>query len=691
MLKQSIKDIVSITLLAFWLIGCGSNPKRVVQNNIYDEQFYDLISEHRRDPTEVSYSFLWDAYLKSSQPQDSGTKHNQYLAIKTQLQSGDKTCEDINWQEIVRLNYWSIKPHLSAAECYTQQGDLNSAKYHEDFVAMILQGVFASGTGTEYYNAYEVASWGDVEDILELAGMKSIDNIFEIQAGGQAMYYKVIAEDLESGKQQDIYFDNIRFMNSAMGYEGIFGGREQILGASLVSTMANENSHAAIALGDFLIAEGEIALAVESYLKATIFGSPVAYIKLAEVCLTKKYPQLSNEVCLEFLVEAAELGIADAYILLSTLYKEGIWLFKDMEIANQFFQLAKQKLGEAEVQSRLGSYYASGYFGDKNKQTIAYFSKAAELGKINTEYVELLRKKIEDKSKDADKAKEKISQFAKREDPPSLALLGAWKLFEASEKEDGEALEVAYEYIKRSAQTGLPRAQFMLSTMLRHGIGTKIDRVAAQDWLVKSANSWYMLAQYDLALYYKNIADRLAELNVFKSNTASSSAFNWMRAAAIQGHDKAIGQLGSFHSSGFGTQVNYEQAALWYKIGVKRDDLVSLIGLGELHRYGQGVANDLAKTIELFTRASEKGSLWATNELGRIYQLADGSFLDHEKSRLWFNKAAAKNYKWAQYNLGLIYEKGTGVEENIELAKEWYKKAAGQGHPQASQRLAALE
>jgi len=684
------------------LSGCAT--KKLTNINSNDNAFWKKVERHKNTPSDISYKELWETYLKSSQPEDSGTKHNQYLETVAKLDAGEKTCSDIDWDSMVRLNYWSIKPHLSAASCKTELGDLVGAQYHQDFVATILEGVFSSGRGENYYDAYEVASWGDVEDILELAGMKSIDNTLELMAANQAVYYVVIAEDLETGMQQNIYFDNIRFMNAAMGFQGRFAHRGEALGVSIASTLANDNSHSAIAFGDISAANENYQQASEAYLKATILGSPVAYLRLASLCLLKQLPALSEEICLEYVGNAAEMGLAEAYIVLAGLYQEGIWVNKDIDLAKDFIEIAKQKLKPGYAYNLLGEMYTTGIFGEKNEyKSLRLFADAEALGAISTQYVEQFRLEVENNTEKAEDARNKLRELADSGDAMSQALTGAWLLLKSDKQSQQALIKESFEYITNSAQQGLPRAQYMLGTMYQYGIGTKKDVVNGLEWFKKAARSWHRSAQYEVAKDLKMSADKYKEtistlknlkldrqfFNVANADSAEQ-AFNTMRASAIQGLTKAIVEMGFYHRNGIGTEVDYKKAAFWYKIGVERESLNAMEHYADLLRNGYGVEVNTEAALTLLEKAAKKGSLWATNELGRMHQAGQGTAIDLQKARVWFLKAAEGNYQWSQYNLGQIYEIGNGVEVDLEKAMEWYQKASTQGHQQATQRLTIL-
>ncbi|MDC0603176.1 hypothetical protein OAP14_09160, partial [Aliiglaciecola sp.] len=162
--------LISILLFSLILFGCKStkNEPLAPVNIDYNQKFEELLGQFKADGNSVSYEEMWHVYLKSDQIQNSAVKQDDYLDILNQLESGQKNCDEIDWLFITSQNFWSIKPHISAATCYEMIGDGLKSNYHNSAVEFLLTGILSSGDGTNYYSAYEVATWGDASDFIEL-------------------------------------------------------------------------------------------------------------------------------------------------------------------------------------------------------------------------------------------------------------------------------------------------------------------------------------------------------------------------------------------------------------------------------------------------------------------------------------------------------------------------------------------
>jgi uncharacterized protein len=683
------------------LVGCllisGCASKMSVQEKP-DNQIHQLVENYRMGDPSITYEKLWEAYLQSSQTENTSIVHDQYLTKKNQLDAGVVECHQVDWEALVKLNYWSIQPHLTAADCLLKAGNLKDAEFHENFVGMILQGIFSSGTGKHYYDAFEVASWGDVEDVLNLAGYRTIDQYLELRGAAQGVYYVVVAEDSQTGMQEEIFFDNIRFINSALGFNSRLGDRSKSLGQMLVEEMANSNSHVAIALGDMLVAEKEYESAAEWYIKASLSDSPIAFIKVALLCLKNRLPSYSDGACLEFVAKGAELEYANAYVLLSALYTEGIWVEKDNQLAHDFMQAASNKKGEGKAYAELASLYRSGLFGEDNEvRAMTYYQKASQLGVVEDEYVSQLRGSAfndDGEIQDTEKARQEILTLAENGNELAQTYIGAHYIYQGNKHDDVELARLGIDYIRKAAEQKLPHAQHLMGLAYKFGFGIGKDYEEAIAWFYKAAQSWDADSQYEVASYLRHEATKsLAQGDangILLAEQNSGYAFDWMNSAARQGHVDAINSLGYYYNNGIGTTKNLESAASLYKIAFELNHKYGSYNYAHMLRYGQGVTTDYPRALKGFQQAADQGHAGSANEIGLMYENGVGVDKNLTEAFKWFRKAAQDDYQWAQYNLGRCYEFGLGVNTDIALAKEWYKKAAAQGHAESKKRLGVL-
>lgn len=698
----NIRTLV-ILFSSILLVSCA-NKKNLIHSG--DSAFFSKIEQYKNSPQSVNYNSLWEAYLDSTQAEDSATKHDKYLQALSKVQSGEIDCQEVNWNEIIESNYWSIKPHLTAANCLSQNNELTKAAFHRNFVEFILQGVFASGSGTHYYNAYKAASWGDIEDIIELAGYKSIDHYLRLIGANQGVYYVVIVEDAETGIQQEIYFDNINFLNSALGYGGRFGSRELTLGLAVASSLAEHNSQAAVAYAQIFTQDEQYENAAKWYLKATLLGSSVAYLKLVQLCLKDKITDYSDEVCLEFLGKAAEAGYGSAFVLLSALYREGIWVSKDIQIANDFLDIAVAKKGKGNALSESAELYYNGYLGEHGyKKADSWFKKAIESGTISDQYVLSIISKLPDEKLENDNNFLALESLAEKGNALAQTVVGARYLIDSSYNEDRGKIDLALNYIRKPAEQGLPRAQFTLAKLFEYGIGYSKDEAKAMEWYYKAGNSWHAEAQYNYAQYLNDSAYNLNPNEFFTASQYEDMsveqmlkemennkyyAYDWMLSSARQANHNAMVSLGYYHEHGMGTPKNLQQAISFYKLSAELGNATGTYNYAYMLAYGKGIEINLIDAKKYFLLAHDMGSQGAANELGLMYLKGNGVTQSEAEAFKWFKLSAERKYMWAQFNLAALYEEGKGIEQNLDKAKEWYARAANQGHLASKQKLFQL-
>ncbi|WP_455207625.1 tetratricopeptide repeat protein [Kaarinaea lacus] len=109
--------------------------------------------------------------------------------------------------------------------------------------------------------------------------------------------------------------------------------------------------------------------------------------------------------------------------------------------------------------------------------------------------------------------------------------------------------------------------------------------------------------------------------------------------------------------------------------------------IATMYEKGNGVAKDMEKAFEWFTKAAKQGSDKAAYKVGYSFLRGEGVAQDDAKALQWLNVAADHNNVRAYYYLGSIYEKGRGVPENLEAALRWYTRAAKGGYSVAEERV----
>jgi uncharacterized protein len=73
-----------------------------------------------------------------------------------------------------------------------------------------------------------------------------------------------------------------------------------------------------------------------------------------------------------------------------------------------------------------------------------------------------------------------------------------------------------------------------------------------------------------------------------------------------------------------------------------------------------------------------------------MFENGEGVAQDYAEAVRLYSLAAAQGHAGAQANLGLMFENGQGVAQDRAEAIRWYRLAAAQGHARATAALKRL-
>ncbi len=128
---------------------------------------------------------------------------------------------------------------------------------------------------------------------------------------------------------------------------------------------------------------------------------------------------------------------------------------------------------------------------------------------------------------------------------------------------------------------------------------------------------------------------------------------------------------------------------LWYLsahiLGGDTEAMYYVAREARVARVGDG---NMAKSIELTTKAAKRGHAKAQYVLGLHYAQGLGVNQDYFDAQRWLKKSAANGDTDAKVYLAYMYEYGKGVKKDRKQAERLYRQAAGVRHPVA---LASIE
>jgi TPR repeat protein len=694
------------------LSGCASTDNNDSSTKVidYNAEFNQLITQFRKSPKSVTYNQLWHVYLKSDQISNSGVKQNEYMQLIRKLEDNELSCADINWKDLTHQNFWSIKPHISAETCFETLGDKEQASFHASVIEFILSGILSNGDGNNYYSAYEIATWGDASDVIELSGYEIIDSYLELKHYGQALYFIYVVDDPETGFQKEIYFENNKFLHEVMNIQYPFASLDDQLKIGVVDLFSTSDTNAKIAKAKNLISERKYDDAVNMYLSAINDGSAIANYFLGVLCHSKKQSILPQSECASYLFQAAEMGYMNASIALAFAYKEGVEVEQNDQVFADIMSSVEGRFEPGEAWLILATFYNNilGIKDDVKHQE--YLNKAAALGNQKAEFASIMidinnaddkdKKQIEiiisrlktvankgldtaqatyaqillsQNKKGSEKwneAKLWIDESAAQGNPFANYLSGNAYQFDYFSEND---LLKAYLAYNEAALDYYPRAQLEVGYFNDIGRVVETDKRLAMSWYVLCAKALNLDCMRNLGIYFENgiVVEKNYEV-----------AFNYYQLASTRGHAKSTTNLALMHWFGNGIEKDIDKANQLFKNSCDMADGEGCMNLGNHYRTGEaeGFKQDHVRANELFNKACDYGYMGGCNNLANSHENALGVSLNYIRASELYKYACDNDNAMSCSNLGYMYKQGNGVEKNKSKAKELYLKACIGGY-----------
>jgi len=159
-------------------------------------------------------------------------------------------------------------------------------------------------------------------------------------------------------------------------------------------------------------------------------------------------------------------------------------------------------------------------------------------------------------------------------------------------------------------------------------------------------------------------------------------------AAAIDGEANAQVQMGALYRTGDSlTKQDSTEALRWYRAAAKQGHPKALNNVGAMYQHGMGAAKDMAEAAKWYRRPAEQGLATAQFNLALCLLQGSGVSKDHSEAAGWLHKAAAQGHIDAIAQLGTLYQHGLGVERRISNAAEFHVIAALAGEVESAVRL----
>jgi TPR repeat protein len=144
----------------------------------------------------------------------------------------------------------------------------------------------------------------------------------------------------------------------------------------------------------------------------------------------------------------------------------------------------------------------------------------------------------------------------------------------------------------------------------------------------------------------------------------------WLGRAEQGGADAQF-TVGYMYATGQGAQLDYAEAAKWFRRAAEQDHARAQLSMGMLYDNGWGVARDRMEAFRWYLLAAEKGEPQAQTNLGAFYIEGLVGEPNPTEAVKWFRRAAVQGSPRAMISLGSIYGEGLGVMQDYPRALMW--------------------
>ncbi len=245
-----------------------------------------------------------------------------------------------------------------------------------------------------------------------------------------------------------------------------------------------------------------------------------------------------------------------------------------------------------------------------------------------------------------------------------------------SAKRYSEAMQI----FRPLANAGDFRAQYYVAYMYLNGYGVTKNVALGLEYLQKSLDQNYHLAQAMMGFLYE-------QGEVVPQDYRKAVAL--YQQAANQENTSAMLNLAVAYYLGNGVPRNLARAMeLLEKIPIESQPAAGRY-LGDI--YLSQDTNKAADAIKAYLAAAKAGDLASYAALAEIYLNGTGGQVETEKGMKYYQYAASQGYAPAQYALGIMYVNGKGVSANSAIGHAWLSWASSQNYEPAITTLNQLK
>ena len=211
-----------------------------------------------------------------------------------------------------------------------------------------------------------------------------------------------------------------------------------------------------------------------------------------------------------------------------------------------------------------------------------------------------------------------------------------------------------------------------------------LNRTSRVSYLMRMAES-----MYDPAEQFEWIDETFADV-LDEEFDSDEEFFERALEYANQGNPDAMVYVGMMYRYGNGVGEDLRKSIEWHEKAAALGNTDAKIIMANCYRHGDGVGKNMSKAIELYNSAIDDGSTDAMCQLAWLYRL--GSEVEEDSPRAfklflraanagddeafaWNLRAAELDNVTAMINTAYCYTYGEGVVKNVPKAIEWLNRA----------------
>jgi len=170
------------------------------------------------------------------------------------------------------------------------------------------------------------------------------------------------------------------------------------------------------------------------------------------------------------------------------------------------------------------------------------------------------------------------------------------------------------------------------------------------------------------------------------------AALAWMQKSIARNHPPAMRQMGEWHRDGDVVDEDLTKAVEWYDKAARHGDRRAKLLLGLAYHFGRGVEQDPAKAAYWYkavVRGPDRDEVTrlARKNYANMLYVGEGVEQDRREALKWYRAAARGGDGYAARRAGHTLFFGEGVREDKAAAVPLFRQAAEAGDPDAMRLL----